>query len=135
MQMGMMRKRLPPGVQDGNESDECTQVPVVGGDLQQRSGSRLEEEPVGDLRVLKGQRGKRVRQCEDDVGVRDRQKIGALALEPPRRGGSLALRTVAISAGGLGDLTMTTGVARLDVPVQSCGPTRGQRSHDPGLIA
>ena len=71
----------------------------------------------------------RRRQGEDDVIVGNRQKLRLAVFEPlPRRGG-LALRTVAIAAGIVGDALVRAIVAALDVSAECCGATGLDRRH------
>jgi hypothetical protein len=54
--MGMVRERLPPAVQDGDPTDVATQMPPIDGDGLQGPDRGFEQDGVDDGLVLKGDR-------------------------------------------------------------------------------
>ena len=69
MDMGMVEQILPPGVQDGEESDFGTQVRRVGGDDAQRLGCCTEKNAVKDPFVVKSYSGDLFWQGENNMEI------------------------------------------------------------------
>ena len=57
MDMGVVEQMLSPGVEDGKESDFCTQALRIGGDDTQRLGCGTEKNVVNDSLAVKGNGG------------------------------------------------------------------------------
>ena len=55
--MRMMQKILPPGVQHTKKADVCTKVFRIGGDLQQCGGAGAKQKTVDDFLVVERQCG------------------------------------------------------------------------------
>ena len=126
----MMGQRRAPGVEHGGEADARAEMLRVGGDGGQRLGGGLEQEVVDGGLVLERDGADRRRQGEDDVIVGNRQQVRLAVFEPlPRRGG-LALRTVAIAAGVVGDPFVRAVLAALDVSAERGRATGLDRRHD-----
>ena len=114
----MVGERRAPGVQHGGEADARAQMLRVGGEGGQRLGGGPEQEVVDGGLVLERDGADRGRQGEDEVIIRNRQEFGLAVFEPlPRRGG-LALRTVAVAAGIVGDALVRAVLAALDVAAE-----------------
>src|SRR5258705_13041881 len=73
--MGMMRQRLPPCVQDGDDANLGAEPTRIGGERRHRLGGGLEQERVNDGLVLEGDRGDRRRQRKDDVEIGNRKQV------------------------------------------------------------
>jgi hypothetical protein len=121
-------------MEDGQEPDLGSEVAGVGRDLQQGPGGCLEEEAIDDPGVLKCQRGQELRQGEHDVKVGDGQQMRLLGLEPLGRLAALALGTVPVPAGVVGDLLCAAVVTCLDMASQGTGPALGHGPQDTGLV-
>src|SRR5712692_5472312 len=111
----MEEEVLSPGVQHGGETDFRSQVPGGGGDLLQGPGDGSEQDIKKDGLVTESERIQFLRNGEDDVEVGNRQERGQSFFEPIVAGNALALGTVAIAAGMVGDALVTAGVALVQV--------------------
>ena len=129
MDMGMMRQCLTPGVQDGDDTDLGTEPARVRGERHHRLGGRLEQDGVDSGLVLEGYHCDRRRQREDDVEVGNRKEFGLARGEPSCAGQSLALRTVPVAAGVVGDSHHATVVAGLDVTAERPRTARRDCAH------
>ena len=83
----------------------------IGGDRAQGVGGDIKQQSIHQLLVGVGQGTERCRQGEDHVVVVDRQEIGAARLQPALRGAALALGTMPVTAGVIGDLRLCAGRA------------------------
>ena len=127
--MRMMGERRAPGVEDGGEADARAQMLGVGGDRGQRLGGGPEQEVVDGGLVVERDGADRRRQGEDDVIVRNRQKLRLAVFEPlPRRRG-LTLRAMPVAAGIVGDAFVRAVLAALDMAAERGGPAGLDRRH------
>ena len=78
MQMGMKHQILPPGVQDGRDTDLCPQPLRIGGQSEQALRSCAKEQVVEPSGMVQHQGIHGRRQSENDVEVFHRQQ----ALQP-----------------------------------------------------
>src|SRR5713101_60946 len=115
----MVRERRAPAVQDRGEADAGAEVLRVGGDGDERLGRGLEQDVVDHGLVLVGDVGDRRRQREHDVIVRHGQQLGFALGQPLLCRRALALRTMPIAAGVVGDARVRTLLAALDMPAES----------------
>ena len=129
MDMGMMRQRLAPCMQDGDDADLGAEPAWVSGERRHRFGRRLEQDRVDGGLVLEGDRRDRRGQREDDVEIGNRQKFGLARGEPLRPRRALTLRTMAVAAGVIGDPRHAAVVAGLDVTAERPRPARDDRAH------
>jgi hypothetical protein len=65
----MVQQVLAPGVQHREETDLGTEMPWIGGDLQQRLGNGAEQQAVEQPLILPGQRRELFGHSEDHVAV------------------------------------------------------------------
>ena len=93
----------------------------IGGDLQQGLRAGLKQQTVDLLFVLQGERRQLMRQSEDDVEVAHRQHFGLPLGDPAVAGRGLALGTMAIAAGVIGDGLMPALGALVAMAAQSGG--------------
>jgi hypothetical protein len=128
--MGMVRHRRAPGVEHGGDADPGAKMPGIGGDRHHRLGGGPEQQIVDDRLVLPGDVGDLGRQREDDMEVSDRQQVGLALGEPGARGRALALRTVAIATGVIGDPEIAAVVAAIDMAAQRRCAAVLDRRHD-----
>jgi hypothetical protein len=75
----------------------------------------------------------RMGQGQHGVGVRDRQQLGLAGLEPLNLGEGLALGTVTVATGVVGEALDPTDGARFGVATQLGGTTRDDIGDDPLL--
>lgn len=108
-------------------ADLGAQPSGVGGDGLQCLSRDPHQQCIHDRLVLESDLGDCRRQGEDHVEVRDRQQIRDTRRDPLLARRPLALRTVAIAAGIMGDACQATVVARIDVTAEP----RGQASTAP----
>jgi len=135
MQMGMKREVLAPGVQDGQEADSGAKVFGIGGYFQQRLRHGFEQDCVYRAAVRQGEGVECRRQGEDDVEILHRQQFGGSVLHPARRCAGLALWTVPIAAGVVGNALVLTVIAGLDMPAQGSGAAGCKASQHANLIS
>jgi hypothetical protein len=97
-------------MQDAKEPNLGAKMFGIPGDLEERFGTGAKEQAIDRTLVLQRQRGQLMRQCEDHMDVAAGQKIPATRVEPSITGVGLALRTVPVPTGVIGDgLIAATG--------------------------
>jgi hypothetical protein len=101
--MRMMGHRRAPGVEQGGGADPGAEVPGVSGDGEQGLGRGAEQQVVDNRLVLVSDRGDLGRHCEDHVEVANRQQVSFAGGEPVFRHRALALGTMTVAAGVVGD--------------------------------
>ena len=104
---------LSPRVEDRGDADGAAEVTRVASEGEQGVRGGAEEERVDHARIPLRQRIERVRESEDDVKIREGQQVGATGREPPFLGERLALRTMAIATGVVGDPHRAAVITRL----------------------
>ena len=67
MHVRVVQERLAPRVEDAEKAERGTEVLRRARDLEERRGTRLEEQVVHDPFVLQRESRERVRKGEDDV--------------------------------------------------------------------
>jgi len=135
MDVRMMSECLAPCVQNGQEPDLAAEVPRVGGDGLERPGDGVEQDGIDHGLVVEGDPGDVGRHGEDDVEVRHRQQIGLTVGEPAVARRALALWTMPVAAGIIGDASMVAIFAGLDMTAEGGGPAQLDRGHDAALHA
>src|SRR4029077_8883359 len=90
---------LPPGMQNTEEADFCTEVFGIAGHFEESFCTGAKQEIVDDLLVLQDQWSQPVGQCEDHMDVARREKLLAARCEPAIASSCLTLRAVPISTG------------------------------------
>src|SRR5258705_3187383 len=133
--MGMMRQRLPPCVQDGDDADRGAEPTRIGGERRHRLGGGLEQDRVNDGLVLEGDRGDRRGKRKDDVEIGDRKQVCFPRGKPRGSGWRLTLLTVTITAGIIGDASHAAVAASLYLAAQRLGSARHDRAHYSSLGA
>ena len=113
-----MGERRAPGVQDRQDADARAEVLGVGRDRDQRLGGRLEQQIVDHGLVLVGDVGDGRRQREHHVIVRHRQQLGLALGQPFLCCRALALRTMPIATGVVGDEGVRALLATRDMAAQ-----------------
>ena len=99
----VLGESLPPGVEHGGHAEVAPEVPRIAPEGHERGGRALKQQPIDQARVTLGERVEDVGQGEDDVEVRNRQHLSAARREPALGGHALALGTVPIATGVVGD--------------------------------
>jgi len=94
---------LSPGVQDAEEADLGTEMFRIRGHFQQSGRRGLEQEREQNLLVLPHQGNEQVRHAEDEMKIVYRQQLLLPLGEPLLTSVGLALWTMPISAGVVGD--------------------------------
>lgn len=102
--MGMEQEVLSTGVQNADHADLRTQVLRIGGHFEQGLSAGSEQQIVEGTRVVQSQH---VQLVGHDVEVGAGQKFSFSCFQPALACLCLALGTVAISTGVIGDLLAT----------------------------
>jgi hypothetical protein len=129
MNMRMVLKGLPPGVQHTQEADLCAQMLWIGGDLTQRLRRRSEQDIVDNGLVLEGDDLDLLGHREHDVEVGHVEQFGLTVREPLGARETLALWATFVAARVVRDALMATIAARLDVTAKSGGAATLDREH------
>src|SRR5258705_13410688 len=121
MNMWMVLKGLPPGVQNTQEADLRAQMLWIGGDLTQRLRRRSEQDIVDNSLVLEGDDLDLLGHREHDVEVGPVEQFGLTVREPLGARETLALWATFLAARVVRDALMATIAARLYVTAKSGG--------------
>ena len=135
MDVRMMGERLAPCVKNGQEPDLPAEMPRIGGDGLECCGDGVEQDGIDDGLVVEGDLGDFGRYREHDVEVRHRQQIGLTVSEPSFARRALALGTMPVAAGVIGDPGMRAVRTGLDMTAKRCCPAELDRGHDAALDA
>ncbi len=106
MNVGMQQQVLPPGVQNADHADLCSQVLGIGRDLPQGLRTGSEQQVVEQTRVVQGQHIEFMRHSEHHMEVAGGQEFSFAGRQPTLACLGLALGAVPISAGN-GELSIT----------------------------
>ena len=115
VQVRVMQQGLRPSVQNGKEAESSSEVFRVGSDGAEAFRGCPEEDGVDDTLVLKSHRRNFIGNGKDDVIVGNGKQLGHARLEPLRLGERLALGTVAVAAGVVGDPLGAALIAHVEV--------------------
>ena len=96
--VGMMLEVLPSGVEHAETADVGSEVLRIASQFEHRRCAGAVEQVVEQPLVLENNGGQFVRQCEDDVEVRDGQQFGRARRQPFCARVALALGAVPIAA-------------------------------------
>lgn len=83
MDVGVMKHRLRPRVEDGEKADVGAEVLGFGCHLEERLRGGAEEDRIDDLLVPQGEGGDLGRHREDDMEVGNREELGGPLQRPP----------------------------------------------------
>src|SRR5438445_1466049 len=133
--MRMVLQGLAPGMEDGGHAELGTEMLGVGCDGGERLRRAAEQDGIDHRLVLESNLSGRGRQADDHVEIRHGKEFGLPLGKPLRARRALALRTVPIATGVLGDAGRTAGVALLDVATEHGRPTRRDGAHHASLDA
>jgi len=134
VQVRVMQQGLRPSVQHGKEADLSSEVFRVGSDGAERFRGCPEEDAVDDALVLKSHRRNFIGNGKDDVIVGNGKQLGHARLEPLGLGERLALGTMAVAAGVVGDPLGAALIAHVDVPAQEGSPADFDGAHGTMLL-
>lgn len=98
MYVWMMLKVLSPSVEHAKKPDVCSQMLRVVGKFEECRCTGSEQQIVKYPFVLQDQSGEIVRQCEDDMKVRDGQQLSPALGKPAGAGVPLTSGAVPITA-------------------------------------
>jgi hypothetical protein len=112
----MVQQRLAPRVEDAEKPERGTEVLRCAGDLEERRGTRLEEQVVDHPFVVQRESREGVREGEDDMGVPDRQQLAFTLGEPLIARVRQALWAVPIATRVEGDGAMPAGGTAIEMP-------------------
>jgi hypothetical protein len=82
MDVGMMKQRLRPGVEDREKADAGAEMHEIRSDLEERLRGGAKEDRIDDLLVSQGEGGELGRHGADDVEVGDREELRLPLREP-----------------------------------------------------
>lgn len=105
----------------------------IPGNTQQRIGGPAHQQPVQQALVLQDKRAQWLRQGKDDVEIGHIQQVLVLSSHPVGLFLPLALRTVAIAAGVVGNQLISALRTLAAVSTQYSGSTGGQVLDDASL--
>jgi len=127
--MGMVPKRLSPGVQHAEEANLGAQMFWIGGYLTQRLRGCPEQDVVDHGLVLEGDDLDLLGNREHHMEVAHIEQFRLAVLKPfgPRE--TLALRTIPITARIVSETLMAAIAAPLDVTAESGGAATLDRDH------
>lgn len=103
VEMRMQSQVLSPGVQDAEEADLGSEVLGVGGNLKHGLGGGAEEQIIEQPWIALTERVQLVGQGKDDVEVRYAEQVLFAPCEPALARLGLALGTVPVATGVIGD--------------------------------
>ena len=125
----MVLQGLAPGMEDGGHAELGTEMLGVGRDGGERLRRAAEQDGIDDGLVLESNLSGQRRQGENDVEIRHGKEFGLSLGEPLRTRRALALWTMPIATGIVGDAGRTAIVALLDMATEHRRPTRGDGAH------
>ena len=131
MNVGVMGQCLPPGVQDADEAKLAAQTMTrIGSDGLERRGDDVEQDTIEQPLVLVGDRRDLAGHGKYDMEIGYRQKVGFAIGKPLVAGGTLALGTMPVAAGVIGDTRVCAVIAGLDMPTKRRRPAQLDRGQD-----
>lgn len=119
--MRMKLQVLPPCMKDAQEADMRAQMAWVCRYLLQCGGAGTKQQIVNDALVLLSKYSELVGNCEDNMRVRNRQKLFASFGQPLLAGTGLTTWTMSVAARIIRNQSMTTLRTTVEMTAQSCG--------------
>lgn len=114
---------LPPGVQNGQHADECSEASAVAGDDQQRLAYSSEQDVVEPAWIPQSECVEQLRNGEDDMEVRYGKKLAFALFEPLLASLGLTARTMPVPARVPDHVTKAAVVALIEMSAQGRGAT------------
>ena len=115
MYVRMVRECLPPGMQNGRETEGSAEIFLVGRKLLKSFGDSAEEERVKLGLILIEDRAQVIRHGKDNVEVRHVEKIMLLVVNPAFFGERLTFRAMTVAAGIVGYIDCAAAFAFVNV--------------------
>lgn len=128
--MGMEGEILAPGMQDGSQAGFRVKIFLIRRQLQNGFGGTPEQKGIQRPLVLKYYRSQCRRNGEHRMEIRNIQQIICPGLHPSLSGQALAFGTVAVAAGIVRHLYITTILADLGMSAQLACPAILNGGHD-----
>ena len=122
MYVRVVQERLPPGVEDAQKAERGAEMLRRACDLQERRGTRLEEEVVHHPFVVQRESREGLREGEDDMGVPHREQLAFTLGEPLITRVRQTLRAVPIATRVERDGAMAAGGTPIEMRAQGRGP-------------
>jgi len=119
--MQVLREILPPRVQHRGNADHPAKVLRIAAEGEQRVDRGAEEQRVDHARIALRERIEQMRECKDDVEVRNGQEVGVARREPSFLGERLTLGAMPVAAGVVRDPHRAAAVTRLPMPAEDGG--------------
>lgn len=116
MNMRMERKILSPCMKYSSQTNCCAEIFGVGGKLLDGLGDTAKHEIVHVFLVAVNDGIQFLRQCKNNVEISHVQQIRLPAVNPPLFGKGLAFRTMAVTAGIVGDTCLGIALCLLSSP-------------------
>jgi hypothetical protein len=129
----MMEKILPPGVQDGEESDFGAQMLGISGDGGQGLGRSSEQNAVDEIFVLVSNGGDLFGEREDDMKILRLENFRFPFFDPFRTRQRLALGAMPVAAAIVAGTLVRTAVAPLEMTAKGRRPAHLDCGHDAPL--
>ena len=130
MDMGVMRQRRSPSMEDQGSPDVRTQMLGIGSNGTQCLGSGVKQQAINHRLVVIGDRADGCRQGENHMIIVYRQQIGLPGLQPASSRAGLALRAMAVAAGVIRNIRMRTLRAAQHMSTQRCAAALLDGGHD-----
>ncbi len=108
VEVWMVCQSRAPGMQYGGDAETRPETLRIGSDSEQGLGGGLEQQILDHGLVLIGDVTDRCRQGEYDLVIIHWQQVGLAVFQPAPSGRTLALRTMPVAAGVIGDLDLRT---------------------------
>src|SRR5882724_4243352 len=129
----MMEKILPPGVQDGEESDLCPQTFGIGSDGGQGFGRGSEQNAVDEIFVLVSNGRDLFGEREDDMKIWRLQNFRFPFFDPFRSRQRLALGAMPVATAVVAGTLVRTAVAPLEMTAEGRRSAHFDRGYDTPL--
>jgi len=122
--VGVMVELLAPGVEDGEAADLGAKMLGGSGDVLERLGDCVKEQPIEEPRVLEHEWPEVMWQGKDHMAVWSLEELPLPGSEPRRLGRAVTFGTAAVAAGVVRLLFVPTLVALGDMAAQGRGATQ-----------
>ena len=131
MQMRVMEKILPPGMQDGKVADMCAQVLGIGSNGEQRLGCSAKQNIVDHPLVIERNLCNLFGYGEDNVKIGNRQKFAPALIQPLCPGHGLAGWTMTVAARVIPVAFEATLAALEGMATEGCRAANLDGAHQP----
>lgn len=132
--VGIVQKRLGPGVDDRRETHLGSEILGTKGHFLESLRYSRKEQMVGVSWIGQEQRMKDIRDGENEMIIRRGKQVLPLVLDPAHLFKVLALGAVTVAARIIRDLLVAAMITLLNVTAQGCRTARGDGSNNSGLL-